>query len=111
MGLPILHVGSTTFYSPSKTFSLSDIFHVPKTKKNLLYVQKFCLDNDVFFEFHSSFFVVKENTTKTTLLMGPSKNGLYSILLPSLNRLPKFVLTTLRSPSDVWHQRLEHPHP
>ena len=53
--LLILHIGSTRFYSPKKTFSLFNILHVPEIKKNILSVQKFCLDNDVFFEFHSSF--------------------------------------------------------
>ncbi|KAI3765927.1 hypothetical protein L2E82_15974 [Cichorium intybus] len=110
-GLPILHIGSTRFYSPSKTFSLSNILHVPEIKKNLLSVQKFCLDNDVFFEFHSSFFAVKDNTTKTTLLTGPSNNGLYSICLPSFQSLPRVAFTTIKAPSDIWHQRLGHPHP
>ncbi|KAL4561491.1 hypothetical protein LXL04_033657 [Taraxacum kok-saghyz] len=109
-GLPILHIGSTHFHSPSKSFLLSNILHVPAIKKNLLSVQKFCLDNDVFFEFHSSFFAVKDNTTKTTLLTGPSNNNFYSICLPSIQSLPRVAFTTFRALSDVWHQRLGHPH-
>nr|KAJ0211326.1 hypothetical protein LSAT_V11C400226510 [Lactuca sativa] len=111
-GLPILHIGSTRFYSPTKMFSLSNILHVPEIKKkNLLSVQKFCLDNDVFLEVHSSFFAVKDNTTKVTLFTGPSNNGLYSIRLPSFQRLPKVAFTTFKAPSDIWHQRLRNPHP
>lgn len=106
-GLPILHIGSTRFYSPSKSFSLPNILHVPEIKKNLLSVQKFCQDNNVYFEFHS-FFVVKDMSTHTILLTGPSNNGLYSICLspgPS-----KVAFTTSRASPDTWHQRLGHPH-
>ncbi|KAD3336768.1 hypothetical protein E3N88_32287 [Mikania micrantha] len=54
--LPILYIGSTKLYSPSKTFSLNNILHVPAIKTNLLSVQQFCKDNNVFFEFHANFF-------------------------------------------------------
>ncbi|GKB96713.1 putative RNA-directed DNA polymerase [Tanacetum coccineum] len=84
-GLPILHIGSSKVYSPQKTFSLKNILHVPEISHNLLYVQKFCHDNDVFFGFHTSNFVVKDESTHTTLLTGPSKHGLYTITLPQLN--------------------------
>ncbi|GKA55347.1 hypothetical protein Tco_0754296 [Tanacetum coccineum] len=48
-GLPILHIGSSKVYSPQKMFSLKNILHVPQISNNLLSVQKFCHDNDVFF--------------------------------------------------------------
>ncbi|GJV81769.1 hypothetical protein Tco_1517639 [Tanacetum coccineum] len=48
-GLPILLIGSSKVYSPQKTFSLKNILHVPELSHNLLSVQKFCHDNDVFF--------------------------------------------------------------
>ncbi|GJY63746.1 putative RNA-directed DNA polymerase [Tanacetum coccineum] len=60
-GLPILHIGSSKVYSPQKTFSLKNILHVPEISHNLLSVQKFCHDNDVFFEFHTSYFVEKDD--------------------------------------------------
>ncbi|GJY76088.1 putative RNA-directed DNA polymerase [Tanacetum coccineum] len=81
-GLPILHIGSSKVYSPQKTFSLKNILHVPEISHNLLSVQNFCHDNDVFFEFHTSYFVVKDESTHTTLLTVPSKHGLYTITLP-----------------------------
>ncbi|KAJ9566905.1 hypothetical protein OSB04_002871 [Centaurea solstitialis] len=108
--VPIFHIGSSKIYSPNKTFNLTDILHVPQLKQNLLSVQKFCLDNNVFFEFHSSYFVVKDESTQTTLLTGPSEQGLYSIRLPQLNSLPKIAFTTVRASSNIWHQRLGHPH-
>ncbi|KAJ0788607.1 putative RNA-directed DNA polymerase [Helianthus annuus] len=108
--VPIFHIGSSKIYSPDKTFTLSDILHVPQLKQNLLSVQKFCLDNNVFFEFHSSYFVVKDESTRTTLLSGPSEQGLYSIRLPQLKSLPKVAFTAVKASSNIWHQRLGHPH-
>ncbi|KAJ9553489.1 hypothetical protein OSB04_017534 [Centaurea solstitialis] len=110
-GLPILHIGSSHLYSPNKTFSLKDILHVPDIKQNLLSVQKFCLDNHVYFEFHSTFFVVKDKFTHTILLMGPSNGGLYSFRLPQTQPVQKMSFSTARASSTTWHQRLGHPHP
>ncbi|KAD0157053.1 hypothetical protein E3N88_44702 [Mikania micrantha] len=108
--LPILHIGSKRFFSPNKTFSLTDILHVPQIKRNLLSVQKFCHDNDVFFEFHSTFFVVKDKFTRTTLLTGPSNDGLYSITLPQVKPVSKVAFSSVRASPHTWHQRLGHPH-
>ncbi|KAK1434088.1 hypothetical protein QVD17_11006 [Tagetes erecta] len=109
-GLPILHIGSSHIHSPHKTFSLANILHVPQIKKNLLSVQKFCLDNHVFFEFHPYFFLVKDISTHTTLLTGPSNNGLYTINLPQLHSINKTAFSAIRASSTIWHQRLGHPH-
>lgn len=109
-GLPILHIGSSSFYSPNKTFSLNNILHVPDIKQKLLSVQKFCHDNHVFFEFHSTFFYVKDKSTRITLLTCPSVNGLYSFSLPRVKPVPKVAFSTSRASSSTWHQRLGHPH-
>ena len=108
--LPILHIGSSHLYSPNKTFHLNNILHVPQIKKHLLSVQKFCQDNHVYFEFHSTFFCVKDKSTHTTLLTGPSDGGLYSINLPTTQSLPKVAFSTTRATTTTWHQRLGHPH-
>ncbi|KAJ0726566.1 putative RNA-directed DNA polymerase [Helianthus annuus] len=108
--LPILHIGSTRYYSPNKTFSLKNILHVPQIKQNLLSVQQFCHDNNVFFEFHSTFFSVKDKSTRTTLLTGPSNDGLYTFCLPRIQDVPKVAFSTARASSKTWHQRLGHPH-
>lgn len=109
--LPILHIGSTKIYSPHKTFTLSNILHVPQLKRNLLSVQKFCHDNNVFFEFHSTFFAVKDTFTRKTLLTGPSDNGLYSLRLPLSHPVHRVAFSAIRASSDTWHRRLGHPHP
>ena len=58
-------------------FSLKQLLHVPTITKNLLSVSKFAHDNDVFFEIHSHSYLVKDQTSKTVLLEGKFKNGLY----------------------------------
>ncbi|KAM0072744.1 putative RNA-directed DNA polymerase [Helianthus debilis subsp. tardiflorus] len=108
--LPILHIGSSRYYSPNRTFSLNNILHVPTIKQNLLSVQQFCHDNNVFFEFHSTFFSVKDKFTRTTLLTGPSNDGLYSFCLPRIQDVPKVAFSTARASYKTWHQRLGHPH-
>jgi hypothetical protein len=78
-GLEIIHSGTSTFSSPSKSFMLKQILYVPEIqKKNLLFVHHFCLDNNVFFEFHASFFLVKDYLGNI-LHRGPLSNGLYTL--------------------------------
>ncbi|MFS7946140.1 putative RNA-directed DNA polymerase [Helianthus anomalus] len=110
-GLPILHIGSTRFSSPTKTFNLKNILHVPEIKQNLLSVQRFCHDNNVYFESHATHFAVKDKSTHTILLTGPSNGGLYSIKLPRLQLVPKVSFSAVRASTSTWHQRLGHPHP
>ncbi|KAK1414359.1 hypothetical protein QVD17_30103 [Tagetes erecta] len=50
-------------------------------------------------------------STRTTLLTGPSKDGLYSLALPQLRSIHKSAFSATRASSTVWHQRLGHPHP
>ena len=51
-GLSISHIGHTTLHSPKRTFTLSNVLHVPHITKPLLSVQKFYRENNVYFEFH-----------------------------------------------------------
>ncbi|KAJ9538821.1 LOW QUALITY PROTEIN: hypothetical protein OSB04_031554 [Centaurea solstitialis] len=115
-----LHVGNGFTHSPhwffttlltKQNLSLKDILHVPDIKQNLLSVQKICLDNHVYFEFHSTFFAVKDKFTHTILLTGPSNGSLYSFRLPQIQPVPKTSFSTARASSTTWHQRLGHPHP
>nr|GEZ62901.1 putative ribonuclease H-like domain-containing protein [Tanacetum cinerariifolium] len=108
--LPILHIGSSKVYLPQKTFSLKNILYVPEISHNLLSVHKFCHDNDVFFEFHTSYFVVKDESTHTTLLTGPSKYGLYTITLPQLKSINKVSFLVVRASPTICHRRIGHSH-
>lgn len=73
-GLPMLHIVSYKIHSPYKIFSVSNILFINWNekieKKTLLSVQTFHLDNHTFFEFHYTFFVVKDEPTHTTILTG-----------------------------------------
>lgn len=67
----------------SKIFALKNALHVPSITKQLLYVQKFARENNAFFKFHPSYFLVKDRASKTNLLSCPTGGGLYSLLLKS----------------------------
>jgi histone deacetylase 1/2 len=69
-GLPISHLGHTKIYTPHCSFTLSNVLHVPAIMKPLLSVQKFCLDNNVYYEFHPRVFYVKDLNTHEVLLSG-----------------------------------------
>jgi hypothetical protein len=92
-GLAISHIGHTTLHSLS-TFKLSNVLHVPHITKPLLSVQKFCHDNNVYFEFHASVFYAKDLITKEVLLSGQSKDGLY-VMSESFASHPSSLLVSL----------------
>jgi len=75
-GLSISHIGHTMLRSPKHTFILSNVLHAPHITKPLLSVQKFYRDNNVYFEFHTFVFYVKDLTTKVVLLSGHNNDGL-----------------------------------
>jgi histone deacetylase 1/2 len=66
---------------------LKNILHVPKAKKNLVYVHRLAADNNAYFEFHPNFFLVKDQETKKTLLEGRCKGGLYLLFLSHARKL------------------------
>jgi histone deacetylase 1/2 len=59
-GLPISHIGHTKIHTPHHSFTLSNVLHVPAIRKHLLSIQKFYLDNNVYFDFHPFVFYVKD---------------------------------------------------
>jgi len=67
-GLLISHIDHTKIHTPYLTFTLANVLHVSHITKPLLFVQKFCLDNNVYFEYHSFVFYVKDLNTKEVLL-------------------------------------------
>lgn len=56
-GMSISHIGNSIIHTPQRDFSFNNVLHVPTSTKNLVSVQKFTSDNDVFLEFHPSFFL------------------------------------------------------
>uniref|UniRef100_A0A2N9GIX5 Reverse transcriptase Ty1/copia-type domain-containing protein n=1 Tax=Fagus sylvatica TaxID=28930 RepID=A0A2N9GIX5_FAGSY len=117
--LPIHLIGTTQLTTPSTSFLLQNVLHVPTISNNLLSIQKFSSNTNTFLEFHHNLFNVKDQVTRRTLLQGPSRNGLYPFP-PSVHRLIKrnvfnkrvasphaFIGTRVSIP--VWHSRLGHP--
>ncbi|KAF5449470.1 hypothetical protein F2P56_029911 [Juglans regia] len=107
-------IGSANLNSSSGNFLLRQLLHVPLITRNLFSVRQFCIDNAVYFEFHSHSFFVKDLQTRETLLQGHVRNGLYelhvdvSVSPPSSNVSPQACLSERTSPQ-MWHFRLGHP--
>jgi hypothetical protein len=112
-GLPIKHVGTTHILSPSSSFQLNDVLHVPQISQNLLSIQKFTTDTNTFVELHPKFFSMKDQATRRTLVHGSSRNGLYPFPFfikkhRQSNKNPTaFVGERVSHPQ--WHSRLGHP--
>ena len=127
--LPINHIGNTTLPTKYHNFILKDVLHVPIIAMNLLYVHKFCLQNNCSCHFDAHELKIQDIPTGRLLYKGLSENGAYPIysqhfLKPSVfksasqsqstqsaqasplpfafhvNRLNKWLL---------WHNRLGHP--
>jgi len=109
IGLSINHIGSAHISCPSCSFILKNLLHVPSIYKNLLSVSKFAHDNFVFFEFYSSFFVIKDCRTKSILHQGPLKHGLYQQLPSLTNSTSPTALLGERTSTEQWHKCLGHP--
>jgi hypothetical protein len=105
----INHIGSTLLSSPRRSSILNQLLHVPSICKNLLYVRQFAHDNSIYFEFHSTFFVIKDCHSRSILHQGPLKNGLYQLLPSSTSSPSQYSLVGERTSTDHWHKRLGHP--
>jgi hypothetical protein len=77
--MDIRFIGQTTFPTRSCNILLKDILYVPKSKKNLVSVHRLISNNSVFLELHPTFFLVKDQQTRTILLKGWCIGGLYPI--------------------------------
>jgi histone deacetylase 1/2 len=131
--LPILSSGSSTFPSSNHThnqLNLHNLLHVPSITKNLISVSQFAKDNNVFFEFHPDFCLVKSQGNKEILLQGDvGSDGLYSFSNISIDPAKSSTLSKIEKPSVcsvsssntlfssnmslhsqyLWHLRLGHP--
>jgi hypothetical protein len=101
-GLPVAHIGTTSLSTPHSSLLLKDVLHVPQITKNLISVQNFTSVTNTFFEFHPTYFLVKDRPTKKLLLHGLSSNGLYSFSSSKTHSPPSGFLGELTS-IDGWH--------
>lgn len=61
-------VGNTSLLTRDKVLRLSNVLLVPNIRKNLMFDSQLALENNVFFEFHSSYCVIKDTQTWQILL-------------------------------------------
>jgi hypothetical protein len=80
---------------------------VPQITKNLLSIQNFTSDNNVYVEFHPSCFFVKDRISGKILHQGPSRYGLYHWFSPTT--APPSILSSSRTTFVDWHAHLGHP--
>jgi len=74
-GLPVSHIGSLSIASPNRVFQLRNTLCVPTIQKNLISVHHFTKHNNVYIEFHPTYFLVKDRITGATLLKGDCEDG------------------------------------
>lgn len=85
-GMIITHVGNSVIHTPSRSFQLKEVLHVPHTTKNLCAVGRLTTDNNVSVEYFPNSFVIKDLVTRRVLFQGPSEGGLYPISSSSSSR-------------------------
>ena len=108
--LPIVHTGSKFFSSTFRNFHLKKVYHVSHLTTNLISVSKFWTNNNVFFEFHPKFFLVKDQVSRQVLFQGKLKNGLYEFPHLTVDAPTVFYTPTMSNiTSSIWHSRLGHP--
>ena len=102
--LHISQIGYSLITHSKTPFVLKQLLLIPDIKKKIVFVQKFCSDNLMYFEFHDRFFLIKDYTGKI-LHRDTFKDGLYSFFsLP--NTFPPHALTTMRVSYQLWHNWL-----
>jgi hypothetical protein len=104
-GMEISFTGKSFIHTPHRRLDLCNVLHVPKATKNLLSIHRFALDNNIFFEIHHWLFLIKDWDTRSIILRGRCRDGLYP--LPASN--PTKFCFEVNKPSLIrWHDRLGH---
>jgi len=106
-GLYISKVGSSIFHHSKTPFVLNQLLRVPNIQKNLISVKKFCVDNLVYFEFHDSFFLIKDYLRKILHRGTFDQDGLY--LFSNLQDPPlAFIVVLVHASYPLWHYHLSY---
>ncbi|XP_011016404.1 PREDICTED: uncharacterized protein LOC105119910 [Populus euphratica] len=109
-GLPVSHTGSLSLKSSNHVFHLRDTLYVPTIHKNLIFVHHFTKHNNVYIEFHPTYFLVKDRITGAILLKDECEDGVYPFPehpSPIQKNIAAYIHE--RTTSDGWHKRLGHP--
>lgn len=105
----IPRTGAGILPTPSRKLQLSQIFHTPSLKYNLLSISKLTRDNHISITFDPYGFVLKDLATQDIILRGTSKDGLYAIPMTRHSHQHQAFSAQLMA-TPIWHQRLGHPH-
>ncbi|KAF3678519.1 hypothetical protein FXO38_03200 [Capsicum annuum] len=99
----ISHIGASSIVASDKNFKLDDILHFPTATQNLISISSFTTSYNVFVEFFTNHFLIRDLATRVPLHRGRTNRGLY--LLP-VTRLfsPASIVASL----GVWHAHLAH---
>ena len=117
--LSVAHIGNGKLLTPSHQFRLDNILRVPALASNLLFVHKLCLQNNAYYYFDATRFLIVDLPTGKVLYQGQSKDDVYPIPLsfqlsaaptPSSSFAFQSSVNSVVSPQVLlWHQRLGHP--
>lgn len=66
--LSILYSCIVSIPTCHSSLSKTNVLHTPRVKTNLLYIRQLCQDNNVYVEFHFSFFCVKNKVLRRVIL-------------------------------------------
>lgn len=77
--IPISYTEKSNIKFISHSLLLKDIIHVSKIKKNLLSVNKLCVDNNVSFHFDAQNVCVKDRWSSEEIAVSEAKEGLYEL--------------------------------
>ncbi|KAG8489617.1 hypothetical protein CXB51_017591 [Gossypium anomalum] len=114
----ISSIGHTVLPTPNKVLHLSNVLCVPSIRKNLMSVSQFASDNNVFFEFHPLYCVIKDAQTHEVLMRGRVRDGLYQFTVdksvhpapvPSVHNAEVLSSSSNNNVFELWHKRLGHP--
>jgi hypothetical protein len=106
----IKNIGHFIIRTPHLDLKLNNILYVSQSSKNLASIHCIATDNNVLYELHPDFFLIKDRESRKTLLQGQSKGGLYPLPCNSTTTVPvKQVFSLNKVPYSRWHARLGHP--
>jgi histone deacetylase 1/2 len=109
-GMHISSIGHSTLHTHNTNLHLRNILHVPSASKHLISVHRLAQDNNIFFEFYPTFFLIKDRATKKILHQGRCEGGLYPLeSSSSRGNSDKQVFGVNKLSTSRWHSRLGHP--
>ena len=104
----ISHIVHSQISGLGKPIILKNVLCIPIINKHLLSAYKLAYDKNVFIEFHTNAFFIKDKLTKKSLLVGKSKAGLYPVPFKK-SSTPHRASSSVRVSSSQWHRHLGYP--